>query len=169
MTLGSIGDSVITTDLTGKIEYMNPVAETLTGYSFQDANGRLLQDILPITDNDKVIDLTTLIELCLRESRIIHFQEKAGLVNRAGEKLDVRSSVGLIHDQEGNPQGVVFGITDITETRKILEQVAYQASHDNLTGLPNRSLIQERLNNSLIRAIKHEFHSGCPLYRPRPF
>lgn len=149
--LGSIGDGVIATDVSGRVEYMNPVAETLTGYPLPQARGRHLRDIFPVTNEDQGHDLTTIVDHCLKEKRIITLGENGFMVNRMAQKHAVRTSAGPIHSESGKAQGVVLGITDVSDSQRMMKQMAYQATHDMLTGLPNRSLLYDRLEQIIAR------------------
>jgi diguanylate cyclase (GGDEF)-like protein/PAS domain S-box-containing protein len=150
--LNSIGDGVIATDVSGRIEYMNPVAETLTGYPLPEAKGNRLRDIFPVTSEDRKHDLTDIVERCLREKRIVTMSDNGFIVNRNNREHTVRTSAGLLRNASGKAQGVVLGITDVTDTHKMMRQMAYQATHDLLTGLPNRSLLYDRLTQIIARA-----------------
>jgi diguanylate cyclase (GGDEF)-like protein/PAS domain S-box-containing protein len=150
--LGSIGDGVIATDVSGRVEYMNPVAETLTGYPLPEAQGQWLRDVFPVTSEDRRRDLTDIVERCLKEKRIVTMQENGFIINRNNREHAVRLSAGLLHNASGKAQGVVLGITDVTDTHKMMQQMAYQATHDPLSDLPNRSLLFDRLTQIITRA-----------------
>jgi len=149
--LSSIGDGVIAMDMRGRVEYMNPVAEKLTGFSLTEARGRELAAIFAIQGRNSGRELDNLIESCLDEKRIVTMQESAFLLNRRREELVVRVSAGILRRKSGLPQGVALSITDITRTHRMMEQMTYQATHDMLTGLPNRSLFYERMAEILRR------------------
>ena len=150
--LNSIGDGVIATDISGRVEYMNPVAETLTGYPLLEARGRRLQEIFPATSEDHRRDLADIVERCLREKRTVTMQESGFLTNRKNREHVVRTSAGVLHSAAGKAQGVVLGITDVTKTHRMMRQMAYQATHDMLTGLPNRSMLYEFLTGIITRS-----------------
>ncbi|HHD63075.1 MAG TPA: EAL domain-containing protein [Desulfobulbaceae bacterium] len=150
--LNSIGDGVIATDVSGRVEYMNPVAESLTGYPLSEARDRPLRDIFPVTSEDRRRDLTDIVERCLGEKQTITMQDNGFIVNRNDSEHAVRTSAGLLRNASGKAQGVVLGITDVTDTHKMMRQMAYQATHDLLTGLPNRSLLYDRLTQIIARA-----------------
>jgi len=149
--LSSIGDGVIAMDTQGKVEYMNPVAEKLTGYTLPEARGRALRDIFSTRGEDGGWDLVQLMEQCLAEKRIVTMQESAFVLNRQQQEYVVRISAGILRRKSGRPQGVALSITDITRTHRMMQQMTYQATHDMLTGLPNRSLFYERMASILRR------------------
>ncbi len=152
VTLNSIGDGVITIDNTGRIQYMNPVAESLTGYRSIEAKNRTLGKVLPIMFEHMDRDLADIVDWCLREKQITQLSETGVMVDRMGDEHTVRLTAGPIHDEAGRAQGVVLGIGDITETKHALQQIAYQATHDTLTGLPNRSMLIDRLRHAITQA-----------------
>ena len=149
--LHSIGDGVIATDSTGRVDYMNPVAASLTGYSLAEARGRRLEEVFPAVSESEGHNLADIVERCLLEKRTVTLQESGVLVNRHNKEHVVRTSAGLLHTASGKAQGVVLGITDVTETHKMMQQLAYQATHDMLTGLPNRTLLYEHLTEIIRR------------------
>ena len=149
--LSSIGDGVIAMDMQGRVEYMNPVAENLTGFSRAEARGRPLRDIFSARGESGGQDLAQLMEQCLTEKRIVTMQESAFVFNRHQREYVVRISAGILRRKSGRPQGVALSITDITRTHRMMQQMTYQATHDMLTGLPNRSLFYERMASILRR------------------
>ncbi len=149
--LHSIGDGVIATDSAGRVDYLNPVAANLTGYSLSEARGRPLDEIFPAVSESTDDRLADIVARCLRDTGSVTLQENGVLVNRENREHVVRTSAGLLHTASGKAQGVVLGITDVTETHKMMQQMAYQATHDMLTGLPNRTLLHEHLAKMIKR------------------
>ena len=149
--LSSIGDGVIAMDTQGRVEYMNPVAENLTGFSREEARGRALQEVLSLRGDKNGQELDRLMEQCLLEKKVVTMQESAFVLNRRGKEYVVRLSAGILRKKSGRPQGVALSITDITRTHRMMQQMTYQATHDMLTGLPNRSLFYERMASILRR------------------
>ena len=152
VTLHSIGDGVLSLDGSGRIRYMNPMAESLTGWTTGEASGRPLGQVVRLEDERQGRDLTPVIEQCLREVQPSTVQVDALLTNRDGRNLTVHASAGSIHDEQGRNMGVVLGISDLTETRFMAEQLAFYTTHDALTGLPNRTLLKDRLEQAMARA-----------------
>jgi len=149
--LNSIGDGVIAMDTKSQVEYMNPVAEIMTGFALTEARNRQIAEIFSIQGKDGSRQLDNLIENCLKEKRIVTMRESAFVLNRKQKEYVVRVSAGILHKKSGLPQGVALSITDITRTHRMMEQMTYQATHDLLTGLPNRTLFYERMTEILRR------------------
>lgn len=152
VTLHSIGDGVLSLDASGRIRYMNPMAESLTGWSTGEAFGRPLQEVVRLSDERQGRDLVPVIQRCLQETRPTTVQVDALLANRDGQEFTVHASAGSIHDEQGRNMGVVLGISDLTETRNMAEQLTFHTTHDTLTGLPNRTLLKDRLEQAIARA-----------------
>lgn len=149
VTLESIADGVITADASGIIDYLNPVAEQLSGWAEQEAVGK------PIVSLYKVFDETTREELanpvlsCLSSGLPFLRQEKTVFINRHGDAVAINESAAPIRDGNGQIAGVVLVLHDVSSARKLTQQMSYQATHDALTGLPNRILLLDHLRAAL--------------------
>ncbi len=151
VTLESIGDGVITTDVKGRIEYLNPVAEKLIGEG-ESVLGRHYADVLPLVEEDNGEPLNDLVELSLHhEGGFVHASN--GLLHRAdGGDFVLKVSTAAMHDELGEVIGAVLVLHDITETMAMTRQLNYQARHDTLTGLVNRREFQTRLEKAIASA-----------------
>jgi len=145
VTLQSIGDAVITTDSEGRIDYMNPVAESLTGWENREAQGQLIGDVLTVVDEATRVASESPIMRCLREGRLLGLSEHTVLVNRRGQELAIQDSAAPIRDRAGNLIGAVMVFHDVSKERRLHRALHYQASHDALTGLINRREFENRL------------------------
>ena len=152
VTLNSIGDAVITTDAEGAVQYLNPVAEALLGCAPTAARGRPLGAIFRVVDDHDRYAEVDLAAWCLEKSQLIKLPEPGILVSRTGQQYAIRASAAPIRDQQGRVSGAVIAFSDMTETRQLTEQMAYQATHDALTHLPNRNLLRDRLQHAIVRA-----------------
>ena len=150
-TLHSIGDAVVVADIHGSVQYLNPVAESMLGRSSVTLRGQALGEVFRVTEGQDRTPMD-LVALCLEKGRSIGLPEPNILINNAGREYAVRVSVAPIRDQQGQISGVVVALGDITETRRLTEQMAYQATHDVLTDLPNLSLLRDRLGHAVARA-----------------
>ncbi|WP_163337768.1 EAL domain-containing protein [Desulfopila sp. IMCC35008] len=152
VTLHSIGDGVITTNIDCLIEYLNPAAEKLTGYRNAEAIGLRVNEIFPVLTENEGEKPCTIVRECIDKSEIIHMQEEAVFYDRSGNEHIVQVTAGPLMDDAGNSLGAVFGISDVTEKKQALKRLTYQATHDHLTALPNRSLLFDRLHLAITRA-----------------
>jgi diguanylate cyclase (GGDEF)-like protein/PAS domain S-box-containing protein len=145
VTLQSIGDAVITTDSEGRIDYMNPVAESLTGWENREAQGQLIGDVLTVVDETTREGSENPVARCLREGQVLGLAEHTVMVNRRGQEIAIQDSAAPIRDRAGNLIGAVMVFHDVSKERRLHRALHYQASHDALTGLINRREFENRL------------------------
>jgi diguanylate cyclase (GGDEF)-like protein/PAS domain S-box-containing protein len=149
VTLESIADAVITTDKLGYIEYMNPVAEELTGWTKAEAEG------LPSTQVFKIIDgytrepVANPVEVVLTRQSRTDLTLDTVLLSRDGTEYAVEESAAPIRNRDGDIIGVVLVFHDVSDTRQLAIQLSHQAAHDPLTGLFNRREFERRLSLAL--------------------
>lgn len=151
VTLHSIGEAVVTADSLGLIEYLNPVAERITGWSLPDVQGRPLGEALPLFDeNGGRLDTHPLYQ-CLNEGYcdLLSINHSMNLQNRDKQMIAIESSMAPMLDGDGSVVGVVLVFRDVSEERKLRKQLLHQASHDALTGLSNRLVFEKRLGEAL--------------------
>lgn len=150
VTLKSIGDAVITTDSDKRVEYLNPIAEDLTGWETAEASGRPLSEIFT-TLNEVTRDvIEDPLSRCLREGRVVAVTDHIVLVNRRGQEIAIQDSAAPIRDRSGKVIGAVMVFHDVSKERRLRRALAYQATHDALTGLINRREFENRLNEALL-------------------
>ena len=119
-TLKSIGDAVISTDATGRVVFMNPVAERLTGWSLDNARGRMLAEVFRIINEQTREAVESPVEKVLRENKVVGLANHTVLLARNGREIPIDDSGAPIKDTHGNTTGVVLVFHDITE-RKLAE------------------------------------------------
>jgi diguanylate cyclase (GGDEF)-like protein/PAS domain S-box-containing protein len=158
VTLQSIGDAVITTDSEGRIDYMNPVAESLTGWESREAQLRLIGDVLTVVDESTREASESPVMRCLREGQVLGLAEHTVLVNRRGQEIAIQDSAAPIRDRAGNLIGAVMVFHDVSKERRLHRALHYQASHDALTGLINRREFENRLTAAVETARQD---AGC--------
>lgn len=152
VTLQSIGDAVITTDAAGKIVYLNPVAEKLTGWNVEDAKGWPLIERFRIVDEASREPMENPVETVFRERRIVGLANHTLLISRNGKEYAIEDSAAPIQTHEGQILGAVLVFRDVTERRNLAHQLSWQASHDPLTGLANRREFERHLEQCAITA-----------------
>ncbi len=145
VTLQSIGDAVITTDSQGRIDYMNPVAESLTGWENREAQTRLISEVITVVDESTREISECPVTRCLREGQVLGLAEHTVLVNRRSKEIAIQDSAAPIRDRDGNLIGAVMVFHDVSKERRLHRALYYQASHDALTGLINRREFENRL------------------------
>ena len=160
VTLQSIGDAVITTDIEGKVEFLNPVAESLTGWNNDEAIGLPLPQIFIIINETTRLTVENPVEKALRNNGIVGMANHTVLLRRDGHEVHIEDSAAPIRDRDGLILGVVLVFHDVGEKRKLAHQLSFQATHDALTGLINRSEFERQLELLLEgAATQHREHA----------
>lgn len=149
VTLHSIGDAVITSDAAGKVQYLNPVAELLTGWTLNKAREQPLQQVFHIFNEETRLPAPDPVALCLREGKVASLANHTCLLGRAGREYAIEGSAAPIRGPDGAALGVVLVFSDVTSARKLAQTISYQATHDGLTGLINRQEFERRLQRVL--------------------
>lgn len=146
VTLSSIGDGVMSFDLEGRVVFINPTAEVLIGWSLAEAKGRRAEEVLKLVDGQTEHAIENPVERCLRERSTARMDANALLLNRDGGRLYISDTVAPIRDAKGELSGVVLAFQDVSSKRELLEEMHWQANHDNLTGLINRRSFEAQLS-----------------------
>ena len=155
VTLNCIGDGVVCTDIAGMITFVNLVAEVMTGWSFQEACGRLMSDVFKILDATTREPIANPMELAVGLDRTVHLPSNSILIRRDGYEIPIEDSVAPIHDREGLATGAVIVFRDVSVARAMAQQMTHSAQHDFLTGLPNRMLLNDRVSHAILLAPRH--------------
>ncbi len=145
VTLHSIADAVITTDVNGQIEYLNPKAEEITGWEAAIARGLPLGRVLCLFDKDSRELLVEPVRQCLLSGNTVKSAGDNIFKRHDGREYSVQYSASPILLDQGVPLGAILVFHDVTETRNMERKISYQATHDALTGLMNRSEFEARL------------------------
>ena len=156
ITLQSIGDGVITTDAASNVEYVNPVAEELTGWKVDDASGRPIDEIFRGFHEETCEPLENPLAVSIRRDRAIKSVRPTLLIRRDGNELYIESTASPIRDGTGSVTGGVLVFHDVSESRDLNRRLSYHASHDILTGLVNRSEFENRVERALKSAKARE-------------
>lgn len=164
VTLHSIGDGVITTDSQGIVDYMNPVAETLTGWSMQSAIGNTLQSVFQVVNETTNKPVSNAVSRCLKANQVITLGKECVLISKSNQEYAIQHSIAPLRGRNGNVLGVVVVFSNVTEARNMAQQIAHQATHDALTGLVNRREFEKRLSNTVLSAREQQTqHCLCYL------
>jgi len=161
VTLQSIGDGVITTDADGRVDYINPVAQDLTGWDMRGARGMPVTDLMMIVNEHTRASCDNPVVRCLKEGRVITLPENSVLITKNGDEVPIQDSAAPIRDRIGNIIGSVMVFHDVSKESRLFRQLSYQASHDTLTGLINRREFENRLVTALdkIKSNAEETHA----------
>jgi diguanylate cyclase (GGDEF)-like protein/PAS domain S-box-containing protein len=149
VTLQSIGDGVVTTDSNGCVDYINPVAQDLTGWDMRGARGKPVTEIMTIINEHTRATVDNPVMRCLKEGRVVTLAENTILINKDGDEVPIQDSAAPIRDRIGNIIGSVMVFHDTSKESRLFRQLSYQASHDAVTGLINRREFENRLSGSL--------------------
>ena len=164
ITLQSIGDGVITTDADGLVDYLNPVAQGLTGWERRSARGKPIQEIMTIINEHTRASVDNPVIRCLKEGRVIALAENSVLINYDGIEVPIQDSAAPIRDRIGNVIGAVIVFHDVSKESRLFRQLSYQASHDALTGLINRREFENKLVTALDKSISNPELNHALLY-----
>ncbi|MDP9015107.1 MAG: EAL domain-containing protein [Pseudomonadota bacterium] len=149
-TLDAMGESVITVDAGGRIDYLNTSAATLLGQKFDQVLGKSFPDVASLVDESDRRSLGDPVRMALTAGGRVTMGRRAVLVpaNGAAER-SVELSVTPLKSESGEVLGLVLVLHDTSELRGLARQMTYQASHDALTGLVNRREFERRLQEAL--------------------
>src|ERR1017187_9059985 len=158
VTLNSIGDAVLSTDISGNVTYLNVVAENMTGWCRKEAVGHPLSDVFQIIDGATHKPSPNPMELAIQENRTVGLTANCILVRRDGYECAIEDSAAPIHDRDGQVTGAVIVFHDVSMARSIVLEMSHLAQHDALTDLPSRLLLNDRLAHaiSLARRNHHQ-------------
>jgi diguanylate cyclase (GGDEF)-like protein/PAS domain S-box-containing protein len=157
VTLDSIGDAVISIDVAGNITYLNPVAESMTGWSRSEAYGRALPEVLRLIDGDSREPALNPLAMAILHNKTVGLSPHCVLIRRDGDESAIEDTAAPIHDRRGNVTGAVIVFHDVSKARAMSQRMSYLAQHDFLTELPNRMLLNDRLTQAI--ALAHRHHS----------
>ncbi len=161
VTLAAITDGVITTDRLGNITSINPTAARMIGVA-DSVCGRAVRGVLRFEEAGGADDVMAAIERCLKERRVIAHLPHLTMISHDGQHHCVESAVAPVSLDDGTLLGAVLIFHDVTESKRLMRRLGFEASHDALTGLINRREFEVRLNRALERA-RHPGGAGAAL------
>jgi len=127
VTLSSIGDAVVATDHEGRVTYLNPVAEQLTGWPAAEAEGQRLEEVFRIVNEESRQTVENPVTKVLREGGVVGLANHTVLLARDGREIAIDDSAAPIRNDRGEMLGVVLVFRDITARRATEKQLAAQA------------------------------------------
>ena len=149
VTLQSIGDAVITTDAAGCVDYLNPVAQNLTGWSTDEARGKPLAEVFNVINSASRQAVPSTVAKAVDEGPVDGIGRDSVLISRNGNEQAIEDSAAPIRDRDAAIIGTVVVFRDVSQSRDLARQLSHQASHDALTGLVNRREFERRLQLTL--------------------
>ncbi len=149
VTLNSIGDAVLSTDISGKITYLNLVAETMTGWRREEAIGKSLAEVFRIVDGATRKPARDPMEMAVEQNKTVGLTVNCILIRRDGFESAIEDSAAPIHDRSGRVLGAVIVFHDVSAARAMSLQMTHSAQHDLVTNLPNRLLLNDRISQSI--------------------
>lgn len=152
ITLNSIGDAVISTDVAGNVTYLNPIAESMTGWSRLEACGRPLEEVLQLIDGDSREPALDPLAMAMLLDNSVGLSANCVLIRRDGFESAIEDTTAPIHDRCGHVTGAVIVFHDVSVARAMSLKMSHLAQHDFLTDLPNRLLLQDRLTQAIASA-----------------
>ena len=149
VTLASIADAVITIDTSGRVEYMNPVAERLTGWRDDEARGLPLADVFSVQDEATGTVLADPVARAVTDGTTIPSDGNVVLRRRHDAPVAIDFAAAPIRERGRDIAGVVLVFRDMSRERQYATRLAHLASHDALTGLLNRREFERRVSTVL--------------------
>jgi diguanylate cyclase (GGDEF)-like protein/PAS domain S-box-containing protein len=155
VTLNSIGDAVMSTDVCGRVTYLNTVAIRMTGWSLEEAAGHPVDEVFHIVDASTREAAPNPMGLAIEKDKTVSLAPNCVLIRRDGVEAAVEDSTSPIHDRLGRVTGAVMVFHDVSTTRALSVRMSHMAQHDALTDLPNRLTLKDRLTQSMAMACRH--------------
>jgi diguanylate cyclase (GGDEF)-like protein/PAS domain S-box-containing protein len=156
VTLNSIGDAVVSTDIAGNVTFLNPIATAMTGWSADEALGRPFEEVFRIVDVANGTRVVNPMMLVIQNNQPAKLALGCKLVRRDGTESAIEDSAAPIHDRRGNVTGAVMVFHDVTQAQAVSAKMSHLARHDYLTDLPNRLLLNDRLSQAISVAEGHQ-------------
>jgi diguanylate cyclase (GGDEF)-like protein/PAS domain S-box-containing protein len=155
ITLNSISDAVVGTDLQGNVDYLNSAAELMTGWQMNEAQGQPIDQVMCLVNDQTGESVSNPIFKVLQDDACKLLAAGTVLIRRDNSESAIEDSAAPIHDSAGCLKGAVMVFHDMTAAHSMTEKMAYQAQHDILTSLPNRALLNDRISQAIVLAERH--------------
>jgi len=158
VTLNSIGDAVLCTDISGNVTYLNLFAESMTGWRREEALGRPLAEVFKIIDGATRQTARDPTETAVERNETVRLTPNCILIRRDGFESAIEDSAAPIYDRAGAVTGAVVVFHDASAARAVSLELTHSAQHDFLTKLTNRMLLNDRLSYAISLARRHHSH-----------
>lgn len=155
VTLNAISDAVVITNPDCHVTYLNPQAEELTGWRLHDAMGQELDAVFHVVDAETRLGARNPARRAMCEDRTVDLASDGILIRRDGTESAIEDSAAPIHDREGRVTGAVIIFRDLHQSREMTRRMAHLATHDSLTGLPNRVFLYDQINQAIRLSQRH--------------
>ncbi len=156
VTLASIGDAVICTDSQGQVISVNKAATVLTGCSGELARGQQVVDMIDVVHEMSRQPLGNPLMRVLQDRQELSLDADALLRSRCGAERGIEGRAAPVLLEDGSLIAAVLVFHDVSEERRLMSAVRWQAGHDALTHLPNRNLLQDCFNRAFAEARANE-------------
>lgn len=156
VALNAVDDGLLMSDAQGRVTLMNPVAERLTGWASRDAIGRPVDEVFHVISTSAGPVRGHPVLCGLREGSDAGTDTDSILVRRNGDQVAIEESVAPVHNRDGVVIGAALVCRDLFRSLTMTRKMAYMAHHDSLTGLPNRASLDERLDQAISLASRHD-------------
>ena len=152
ITLNSISDAVVGTNLQGNVDYLNSAAEDMTGWKLDEAQGKPIDSVMCLVNGTTREPVANPILKVLKDDACKVLASGTVLIRRDGSESAIEDSAAPIHDSAGRLKGAVMVFHDMTAAHAMTKKMAHQAQHDALTNLPNRALLNDRIYQAIALA-----------------
>ena len=149
VTLDSIGDAVISTNITGAVSYLNPVAEQLTGWTKAEALGRPFLEVFNVVDSQSRQLVPNPMSVAIEANKTVALAGNCILIRRDGTECAIEDTSAPIYDRTGAVTGAVIVFHDMNMSQTMVGEMKRLAQHDILTNLPNRTLLKDRITQAI--------------------
>jgi len=149
ITLNSIGDAVVSVDMSGRVDYMNIAAEQVCGWTREEARGRPIAEVIELVDERNGRTITNPVDDILHTDQASSLSGDAVLVSRQGQRIPIEDSAAPIRDWDRQLVGAVMVFRDISNTVALTNKMRHLAQHDFLTNLPNRAFLNDRVTHAI--------------------
>lgn len=156
LMLNCIREAVVCTDIAGNVTFLNLVAKNMSGWSWEEAEGRPMAETLRIVDATSREPVGNSMGIAAGEGRTVHLPPNCILIRRDGVEIPIEDSGSSIYERDGQPAGAVIVFHDVSAVRAMSQELTYAAQHDFLTGLPNRLLLNDRIHQAIAFAPRNK-------------